>query len=235
MKRRDCRALSSGQAGRLSYRRARNDTAPPPRLPHQGGGYKRGFTLIEMLTTTAILVVVFALLAIIFARATNIHKIVRSGGDAENLGVYLINTIVYGPGIDREKGLSGAQSVTSLTGGCSPTVLYFIDKNNQEVQYTLGDAVNTLGVTIDGNTLCYGPLTCPPGVDLKPSWAVDRQLEVLLPESKFSYYKDDFVTDADGSDTAAVGIKLVIKNTLQNIEEAVTLYRCVRVRNQIDF
>ena len=190
--------------------------------------------MIEMLTTTAILVIVFGVLAIIFGRATNIHKVVRSGGDAENFGIYLINTIVYGPGINREKGLVGAKSVTALTGACSPTVLYFLDKDNQEVQYTLGDAVDALGTVVSSNTLCYGPLTCPPGVDLKPSWAVDRRLEVL-PESGFYYYRYDLITDAAGSDTAAVGIKLVLKNTLQNIEEAVTLYRLVRVRNQIDF
>ena len=189
---------------------------------------KKGFTLIEMLTTSAILVVVFGLLAVIFGRATNIHKIVRSGGDAENLGIYLINTMIYGPGINREKGLIGAQSVTALTGACSLTDLHFTNANGEEVRYTLGNA------TGDSNTLCYGPLTFPPGVDLKPTWATDRQLEVL-PESGFYYYKSDLITDAAGSDTAAVGIKLVLKNTLQNIQKAVTLYRCVRVRNQIDF
>ena len=222
MKRRDCRA-----------NRARNDTAPPPRLPSQGGGYKRGFTLIEMLTTTAILVIVFGLLAIIFGRATNIHKIVRSGGDAENLGIYLINTIIYGPGIERGKGLVGAKPFiceldTSSSDATCPDTLTFRGNDGQPVRYIL-----------DGDSMKY---QAGGGyVDLKPTWATDRQLEVVRPTpglngSKFYYYGADGITEtADGLPVYYVGISLVLKNTLQNLEEAVTLYRCVRVRNQIDF
>ena len=72
MKKRDCRALSSGQARRLSYRRARNDTAPPSQAPpfqsfgkgtrpRQGGGCKQGYTLIEVIL--AIVVVTIAVSA----------------------------------------------------------------------------------------------------------------------------------------------------------------------------
>ena len=187
---------------------------------------KKGFTLIEMLTTTAILVIVFGLLAIIFGRATTIHKVVRSGGDAENLGIYLINTIVYGPGINREKGLVGAKPFTLNTTTQTDT-LTFQGQDNQYVRYVLD------GSSVKFNTSADGTTWSTLDVDLKPTWATDRQLEVL-PESGFYYYTSDLF-EAAGFDTAAVGIKLVLKNTLQNIQEAVTLYRCVRVRNQIDF
>ena len=182
---------------------------------------KKGFTLIEMLTTTAIMVVIFGLLALIFGRATTIHKIVRSGGDAENFGIYLMNTIVYGPGISREKGLIGTQPFTYTELPLSSTVLQFKDANNNVVAYTLSTSTNTLS---------YGT------VDLKPTWAKDRGMEVL-PESGFYYYNDTVGTvPATGTDPVrVVGIKLMLKSTLQNIAEAVTLYRCVRIRNQIDF
>ncbi|MDO9574104.1 MAG: hypothetical protein Q7I94_03830, partial [Candidatus Contubernalis sp.] len=142
------------------------------------------------------------------------------GGDAENFGIYLINTIVYGPGINREKGLVGIKPFTLSTDDTTVDTLTFIGQDGIEVQYSLNE-----------NSLYSGL------VDLKPTWATDRQLEVL-PDSGFYYYKD-----LDGTQTATldtdpvyvVGIKLVLKNTLQSIQEAVTLYRCVRVRNQIDF
>ena len=190
----------------------------------------RGFTLIEMLTTTAIMVIIFGLLAIIFGRATAVHKIVRSGGDAENFGIYLMNTMLYGPGTNREKGLIGTQSVTAQT-TYSAAILQFTDTNGNSVVYNFGNVASGN----DNNTLCYESLTCPPGVDLKPKWASDRGLEVL-PESSFYYYSDTAATQpTTTSPILAVGIKLVLKNTLQNISEAITLYRCVRIRNQIEF
>ncbi|MFH2068664.1 MAG: prepilin-type N-terminal cleavage/methylation domain-containing protein [Candidatus Omnitrophota bacterium] len=183
----------------------------------------RGFTLIEMLTTTAILVIVFGLLAIIFGRATNIHKVVRSGGDAENLGIYLMNTIVYGPGINREKGLVGIQPF-ALNPDTTSDTLTFQGRDAAEVKYSLKEG-----------SLYFG------SVDLKPTWATDRQLEVIRLDasgnrlSEFLYYDTDLSISSTGVPVGYVGIKLVLKNTLQNISEAVTLYRCVRVRNQIDF
>ena len=187
----------------------------------------KGFTLIEMLTTTAILVIVFGLLAIIFGRATNIHKVVRSGGDAENFGIYLLNTIVYGPGINREKGLVGVQPFALSTDDTTVDTLTFIGQDGIEVQYSLKES-----------SLYFG------SVDLKPTWATDRQLDVIRLDasgnrlSEFLYYDTGLNPISLPSFTGYVGyvgVKLVLKNTLQNIQEAVTLYRCVRVRNQIDF
>ena len=182
---------------------------------------KKGFTLIEMLTTTAILVVVFALLAIIFGRATSIHRIVRSGGDAENLGIYLINTITYGPGVNREKGLISAKPL-SLNANTKTDTLTFQDSDGQSVRYIM-----------DGSSVKYQVGTIY--VDLKPSWATDRQLEIV-PGSGFYYYNAVGAEETTlGNPIYAVGVRLVLKNTLQNIQEAVTLYRYVRVRNQIAF
>ncbi|MFH1903453.1 MAG: prepilin-type N-terminal cleavage/methylation domain-containing protein, partial [Candidatus Omnitrophota bacterium] len=195
----------------------------------------KGFTLIEMLTTTAILVIVFGLLAIIFGRATAIHKIVRSGGDAENFGIYLINTITYGPGINRGKGLVGARPfnsnlVTTATDATCSDTLTFQGSDGQYVRYIL-----------DGSSVKYwnGGTDY---VDLKPTWATDRQLEVIRLDasgnrlSEFLYYDTGLnPIFSTGVPVGYVGIKLMLKNTLQNIQEAVTLYRCVRVRNQIDF
>jgi prepilin-type N-terminal cleavage/methylation domain-containing protein len=194
---------------------------------------KKGFTLIEMLTTTAIMVIVFGLLALIFGRATTIHKVVRSGGDAENFGIYLINTISYGPGTSREEGLIGAQ--TGSFASSTNNNLQFYDTNGNVVTYTLGD------VTGDLNTLTYGSVP----VDLKPTWAKDKGLGVSReldvsgnPLSEFLYYDTSLTqipTPSTNINVGYVGIKLTLKSILQNAQEAVTLYRCVRIRNQIDF
>ena len=201
---------------------AQNDTKIWLRMT-KGMMNKKGFTLIEMLTTTAILVVVFGLLAIIFGRATTIHKIVRSGGDAENFGIYLINTIVYGPGINREKGLVGVQPFTLSLDDTTVDTLTFIGQDGIEIRYSLNE-----------NSLYSG------SVDLKPTWATDRGLEVLVDHtahySEFLYYDTGLtLITTTGVPVGYVGVKLVLKNTLQNIQEAVTLFRYVRVRNQIDF
>ena len=179
---------------------------------------KKGFTLVEMLTTTVILVIVFALLAVIFGRATTIHKVVRSGGDAENFGIYLLNTITYGPGVTREEGLVTAPPFQSTA---LDTELVFLTPTNQSIFYRL-----------TGGTLLHN------NYDLKPTWAKDRQLEVLSADStqsKFFFYDKDLVELTSTDTPYYVGIRLVLKNTLQNIQEAVTLYRCVRVRNWIEF
>ena len=189
---------------------------------------KKGFTLIEMLTTTAILVVVFGLLALIFGRATTIHKVVRSGGDAENFGIYLINTIVYGPGINREKGLVGAKPFT-LSANTQTDTLTFQGSDGQYVRYILD------GSSVKFNTSADGAIW-PLPVDLKPTWATDRQLNVLLPGSGFYYYNAAGIQEITlNNPIYTVEIILVLKNTLQNPQEAVTLSRRVRVRNQIDF
>ena len=195
---------------------------------------KKGFTLIEMLTTTAILVVVFGLLAIIFGLATSIHKIVRSGVDAENFGIYLINTIVYGPVINREKVLVGVQPFVL---GTSPAdTLTFQGSDGQLVRYVLNGSSVTFSTSPDGGATWSLP------VYLKPTWATDRQLEVIRnldasghPLSEFLYYDTGLTNPITTGVPSYVGIKLTLKSTLQNIQEAVTLYRCVRVRNQIDF
>lgn len=190
---------------------------------------KKGFTLIEMLTTTIILVLVFALLAIIFARATNIHKIVRSGGDAENFGIYIVNTIVYGPGINREKGLAGVNPFL-LSASTTADTLTFQGQDGQYVHYFLDGTSVRFYTSPDGVTL-----SPPLGIDLRPTWAADRQLEVL-PESEFIYYRADGTQETTiGNPVYAVEIKLILKTTLQNPQEAITLFQRVRIRNKIDF
>ena len=184
---------------------------------------KKGFTLIEMLTTSAILVIVFGLLTVLFTRATTIHKVVRSGGDAENLGIYLLNTMIYGPGINREEGLIGVPVFSFHPSTTGDTELVFTTKTGKSVRYAVAD-----------NTLKYGLGT---GIDLKPTWAKDRQLDVVPAESRFYYY-----TDGAGTETATVGqeiysvrLRLVLKSVFQAEQEKVTLERLVRIRNQIAF
>lgn len=206
---------------------------------------KKGFTLIEMLVTTIILVIVFGLLAVIFSRATVIHKVVRSGGDSENLGIYLMNTITYGHGINREESLIGSRPFPVIlpnytaSSTFTDSDLQFTDTNGRTVRYVLTDG--TLKHAPDPSNLNNF-------VDLKPTWAKDRQLNVLtdrdtttkhLLYSEFSYYDTTLIRMVNPPATAQypgyVGIKLVLLNTLQNTQEAVTLYQCVRIRNQIDF
>ncbi|MFH0795752.1 MAG: prepilin-type N-terminal cleavage/methylation domain-containing protein [Candidatus Omnitrophota bacterium] len=199
--------------------------------------FKQGFTLVEMLTASAIMVFIFSLLAIIFGRATTIHKLVRGGGDATNFGMYLMNTIVYGPGNNREEGLICAKPFT-LNANTTPDTLIFQSKNgdlNITYYYISGAGNGSIG---------YAKIIPPinnSGFDLKPGWASDKRLEVfresISADTNFYYYKNPEGTVlASGGDTVyAVGIKLVLKNTLQTMHEAINLYRCVRLRNQIEF
>jgi len=184
-----------------------------------------GFTLIEMLTTTAILVIIFGLLTVLFTRATTIHKVVRSGGDAENFGIYLLNTIIYGPGANREEGLIAAPAFSYSDSTTKATELSFTTRTGKTVRYLIADG-----------TLKYGPSGSE--VDLKPSWARDRQLDVLPTESGFFYYKDGAGTvpaTANGENIYSLRVKLVLKSVFQAEQEKVVLERLVRIRNQIEF
>ena len=198
---------------------------------------KQGFTLVEMLTACAIMVLVCALLAVIFRRASTIHRVVRGGGDATNFGMYLMNTIVYGPGNNREEGLICAKPFP-LNANTTTDTLNFQSKNgdlNVTYYYISGAGKGSIG---------YAKIPPPVnnlGFDLKPTWAKDKTLEVfresLSSDTTFYYYNNSAGTVlASGGDTVyAVGIKLVLKNTVQATQEATNLYRFVRLRNQVDF
>ena len=200
---------------------------------------KQGFTLVEMLTACAIMVLVCALLAVIFRRASTIHRVVRGGGDATNFGMYLMNTIVYGPGNNREEGLICAKPF-NLNANTTTDTLSFPSKNgdlNITYYYISGAGKGSIG---------YAKMIPPVnnlGFDLKPTWARDKTLEVLSDPSSYShfYYYNDPAGTTPATSTPpydkvyAVGIKLVLKNTVQATQEATNLYRCVRLRNQVDF
>jgi len=220
---------------------------------------KRGFTLIEMLTTTAIMVIIFGLLTILFGRATTIHRTIRGGGDAENYGIYLLNTVLYGPGINWDEGLIGCRRTIHPElsefavrfNGLDPTVEIPASKKSGPYYYlgfqTAGGKNVLYRMAIANTTFAYSMYRDkgapydfdPAGVtanyfDLKPNWAKDRQLELL--EGSGFYYYGKYLNELTAADTPYyVGVKLMLKNTTQNIQEAVTLYRCVRVRNIIKY
>ncbi|HNQ35106.1 MAG TPA: prepilin-type N-terminal cleavage/methylation domain-containing protein [bacterium] len=224
-----------------------------------------GFTLLEMLTTAAILAIVFGLLAIIFSRATTLHRVVRSGGDAENFGIYVANTILYGPGASWEQGLLAAAEVVNpaatLPAGLalSPKVpsnygsspynpnpyLIFRTMSGDYLIYKLKDDGTTI-LRARGNNFDETDETTY--IDLKPGWASDRQLDLFFDEtapasvvsSGFYYY----TKDSNGAPTPItsasdpvyyVKMRFVLRNILQSDQEAVVIERHVRVRNQILF
>lgn len=224
-----------------------------------------GFTLLEMLTTAAILAIVFGLLAIIFSRATTLHRVVRSGGDAENFGIYLANTILYGPGASWEQGLLAAAEVVNpaaaLPGGLSVApyapssygsspynpnpYLIFRTMSGDYLIYKLNDEGVTLlrarGLALDENDSTTF-------IDLKPGWAADRQLDLLFDKnnltstisSGFYYYTQD-ASGAPVAITSAldriyyVRMRFVLRNILQADQEAIVIERWVRIRNEITF
>lgn len=212
-----------------------------------------GFTLVETLVTTVVMVIVFALLAVIFGRAATIHQVVRRGGDAENLAVSLLNTMLYGPGIERSQGLVGTTRVyhpaDDFFAGFNPDV--FAVDDHLYLAFEPADppggppVIYRLAVSPGEGMTLLRARNVPPGqapdfenpahfVDLKPPWAADQELEIL-PGSHFAFCSSLGSAGCEPAATADkiryVLIHLEVKSAFQPVEETIVLRRFVRVRN----
>ncbi len=217
---------------------------------------KSGFTLLETMIACGIMVMAFAILAVIFGRAYTISKTIKRGSNNQRWGASLMNTILYGPGKTATEGLIAAYRVyhpdTPPAPADDTTTTIFpnaIDKPhclsfytpNGAVIYELVSAAQSLYRNINAGDTdgAYNPTASSPYkyFDLKPTYAKDGKLEIYykpsdLPHSSgFYFYKEDNTPAATTSEIKRVGIKLVIKNTFQDINQAIVLYQNVRIRN----
>ena len=202
---------------------------------------KSGFTLLETIIACGIMVVAFAMLAVIFGKAYDITGSIKRGSKNERWGAYLMNTILYGPGKTATEGLIAATRVYSSTDiatffpNCidSSRCLSFYTPNGAII-YELASTAHSLY----RNTIAYlanppynySPSTHVNCFDLKPTYAKEGKME-LCDSSGFYFYKEDNTQAANTSEIKRVGIKLVIKNALQNLNNAIILYQNVRIRN----
>jgi len=221
--------------------------------------YKRGFTLLETIIACGIMVMAFTILAVIFGRAYTISKTIKRGSKNQRWGAYIMNTILYGPGKTATEGLIAAYRVyhphldatptddeypsafsASYSGTDDPPTnhrsafLCFSTPDKKPIIYELISTANTLyrnkeaGPNYDHSTHCF---------DLKPTYAKDGKLEIYynssdLPNSSgFYFYKENNTPAANTSEIKRVGIKLVIKNAFQELNQAIVLYQNVRIRN----
>ncbi len=172
---------------------------------------------METLVTLVILVIVFALLAIIFGRVTTLHRVIRGGGSAEQLGAYWFNTILYGPGIDRHQGLVGAIEVSDPATTTTSDTLSFTTPEGNTVEYTIDEADGVLSLLYGGST----------GPDLMPGWARDQQLELVEDSVEGSGFR------LETGDDLVVVIRFEIRDWQRPEGESVELERRVRIRNQL--
>jgi len=188
------------------------------------------------------MVVAFAMLAVIFGKAYDITGSIKRGSKNERWGAYLMNTILYGPGKTSAEGLIAAYRVYDLTDTnaittaydtTSPHFLCFSTSEKKPIIYEIISAAHSLYRNKTAGDTDYSPIAIPPPYkyfDLKPTYAKEGKME-LCDSSGFYFYKEDNTQAANTSEIKRVGIKLVIKNALQNLNNAIILYQNVRIRN----
>ena len=211
---------------------------------------KSGFTLLETIIACGIMVMAFTILAIIFGRAYTISKTIKRGSKNQRWGAYLMNTILYGPGAKTAtEGLIAAYRVYHPNDPGEYPAAYPTDSSNpsrylcfstpdkkQPIIYELLSAADTL-YRNKGAGFDYDPNDSNKCFDLKPTYAREGKLELLPRDhpshpSGFYFYKEDGYTKANNtSEIKRVGIKLVIKNAFQELNQAIVLYQNVRIRN----
>ena len=219
---------------------------------------KQGFTLLETIIACSIMVMAFAILAVIFGRAYTISKTIKRGSKNQRWGAYLMNTILYGPG-----------AKTSTEGLIAATKICYSDDSGGDYPFTAasshdnaypnpsrflcfyspnGPIIYEL-VTIDSlyrnKVVSYLPTydssADPPTgnyFDLKPTYAKEGKLKLVSEtdpssanSSGFYFYKENNERANNTSEIKRVGIKLVIKNAFQELNQAIVLYQNVRIRN----
>ena len=165
-----------------------------------------------------------------------------------------MNTILYGPGKTATEGLIAAYRVyhpddypTSLSGGTYnyPTdnlnpsqYLCFSTSEKKPIIYQLADAADSLYRNVSAGSIPYDHTTC---FDLKPPYAKESKAELLPrdhssnPSGFYFYDEHNSLIPSGGTGETSkirrVGIKLVVKNALQNLNNAIILYQNVRIRN----
>ena len=205
--------------------------------------HKAGLTLVEMLVACAIMVIVFALIAVIFGRAYTISSAIKRGSKAERWGVSLMNTILYGAGRTNLEGLIAANRIYNTTDTkcyfpkCDESRCLSFYTPNGAIIYELASTAQSLYRNIKaGDTGAdYDPTYIPPPYpykyfDLKPTYAKEGKLEIC-DSSGFYFYDESNNPVTDTEHIKRVGIRLVVKSALQSLNQAIILYQNVRIRN----
>ena len=203
---------------------------------------KKGFTMIEILVAMVILVMVFALLTVLYVRASKIRRVITAQNDVQEVLSQMMDRIVHGDkntlGLIYASNLNSAvDNPTSID--ISPYVIVFSDNTG-------------------GNTVIYG---IAPGAtagnpdfsstdtdttlwryDTTAGWlSLDVNNKILLESgSKFEYYNSNgqnLIEESISSETTLVKITLKGKSTepaMKNMTP-VTLHSAVRLRNKLSF
>jgi len=210
---------------------------------------RAGFTLVEILVTCTILVIAFALMAIIFGKVMTVRNAIHSSSNAENLAAYLMDTILYGPAVRDAGGIvnygllnTTQNSITDSLASQPSATATFTVANSVTPPAEINIVFNFNPGVLYGNTLtgtwdnAINPLDPR---DLRPSWAIDKRLQVYYNAadaahtSGFWFYMGDDSTPASNPSTIRwVAIRITVITEGQQSNEGATIWRYVRLKNQ---
>ena len=210
---------------------------------------KKGFTMIEILVAMVIMVMVFALLTVLYVRASKIRRIITAQNEVQGVLSQMMDRIVHG---EKRAELKSLVSATEIYGhDFLPGALAgYIDNSNYSlifgniyhamVQYYLiapGLEDGSPDITGSDTTLWYGESS---GGSPPSSWSLlDVNKKITLTSgSKFEYFTpENTPPDSVDSETTLVVITLKGKSTepaMKNMTP-VTLHSAVRLRNKLSF
>jgi len=209
---------------------------------------KKGFTMIEILVAMVIMVMVFALLTVLYVRASKIRRIITAQNEVQGVLSQMMDTIIHGK--KAKWGLVDATNIRSITDSSgSETVIspYTLVAYNETTDETMvvriaseeelkgsGDTVKTLWIN-------WYNSSSPPSSFYTNEALIDINKKIeLTNNSCFSYYDSggrNILDEGLNTETTLVKITLKGKSTepaMKNMTP-VTLHSAVRLRNKLSF
>ncbi len=199
---------------------------------------KKAYTLIELLVAMAILVIAFALVTILYVRASRVRRIISAGSEIQQVLNQMMRTLAYRDRTNTVKSLSTATNLYQQAGWVFGKYLVFGNAEEQKKQYYyIAPGENEPSSTGSDTTLWYGEaVSIPPAnwICLDPNRRV-----TLLSGSCFEFYdgSNRKLESVENETPVRVVIQLIGKSNDPSLKtrEPVLLKTGLRLRNKPSF
>ncbi|MCM8768582.1 MAG: type II secretion system GspH family protein [Candidatus Omnitrophica bacterium] len=200
-----------------------------------------GYTIVELLVAMSLLVIAFALVTVLYVRASRIRRIITSGSEVQQVLNQMVSTIAYRDRNNVVKSLINATNLYGWSGQRFEQYLVFGNTLEDKRQYYwIAPGESEPSASGAETTLWYGEASSGP----PSSWlCLDPNRHMtILPGSRFEFYdgNNTRLTTADKVEQETpirVVIRLVGKSNDPSMKnrQPVSQTSSVRLRNRASF